>query len=96
MISTIAKSTVEQWQSEGLKPTFDDIVLLNALGLKVERSSDMYCFAASPRVAFLGDNVLREPTVGKRAWMDEAGQLLSDDFQTNLYFIAWALNCPDD
>ena len=96
MTSKIAKSTIEQWQSEGLNPTFDDIVLLNALGLKAERTSGMYCFAASPRISFLGDWVLREPTVGKRAWMDEAKQLLDDDFRTHLYFTAWALNCPDN
>ena len=96
MTSKIAKSTIEKWQSEGLKPTFDDIVLLNALGLKAERSNDMYCFAATPRIAFLGDWVLREPTVGKRAWMDEARQLLNNDFQSQLYFTAWALNCPDN
>lgn len=96
MTSKIAKSTIEKWQSEGLNPTFDDIVLLNALGLKAERTSDMYCFAACPRISFLGDWVLREPTVGKRAWMDEAKQLLNDDFRTHLYFTAWALNCPDN
>ena len=95
MISKIAKSTVEKWRGEGLEPSFEDVVRLNALGLKIERSADMYNFAACPRVAFLGDWVLREPTVGKRAWMDEAMQLLYDDFQTHLYFTAWALNCPD-
>ena len=79
-----------------MKPTFEDIVLLNALGLKVERKGDEYNFAACPRVAFLGDYTLFEPTVGKRIWMDTASQLLEDDWQTQLYFTAWCLNCPDD
>ena len=68
---------------------------MNALGLKVERGSEVYNFAACPRVAFLGDWTLFEPTVGKRIWMDTAKQLLRDDYQTHLYFTAWALNCPD-
>lgn len=79
-----------------MKPTFEDIILLNALGLKVERKGDEYNFAACPRVAFLGDYTLFEPTVGKRIWMDTASQLLEDDWQTQLYFAAWCLNCPDD
>lgn len=96
MISKIAKATIEKWRSEGLEPSFEDIIHLNALGLKIEHASDVTSFAACPRVAFLGDWVLREPTVGKRAWMDSAVQLLNDDYHSHLYFTAWALNCPDD
>ena len=96
MTSKLAKSTIEKWWSEGLKPTVEDIVRLNALGLKVENGAEAYDFAACPRVAFLGDYMLFEPTVGKRAWMDTAKQALRDDYQTQLYFVAWALNCPDD
>ena len=96
MRSKIAKSTIEKWQSEGLSPSFDDIILLNALGLKIERAADSYQFSACPRVAYLGDWILREPTVGKRVWMDEMSQLLNNDFQTHLYFVAWALNCSDN
>lgn len=95
MTSKLAKQQIEQWWKEGLKPTFEDIIKLNALGLKVERGSEVYNFAACPRVAFLGDWTLFEPTVGKRIWMDTAKQLLRDDYQTHLYFTVWALNCPD-
>ena len=96
MVSKLAKATIEKWWSEGLRPTVEQIVRLNALGLKVESGSDVWNFAACPRVAFLGDWTLFEPTVGKRIWMDTARQLLKDDYQTQIYFTAWALNCPDD
>ena len=33
MTSKLAKQQIEMWQKEGLKPTVDDIVLLNNLGL---------------------------------------------------------------
>ncbi len=96
MTSRLAKDTIEGWQREGLHPTVEQIVRLNALGLKVESGNDVWNFAACPRVAFLGDWTLFEPTIGKRIWMDTARQLLKDDYQTQIYFTAWALNCPDD
>lgn len=96
MVSKLAKATIEKWWGEGLRPTVEQIVRLNALGLKVESGNDVWNFAACPRVAFLGDWTLFEPTIGKRIWMDTARQLLKDDYQTQIYFTAWALNCPDD
>lgn len=70
MTSKLAKSQIELWRKEGLEPTFDDIIRLNDLGLRVERGSDMFSFSAVPRMAFLGDRILREPTVAKRYWLD--------------------------
>lgn len=95
MTSKLAKSTIEKWWSEGLQPSVEDIIKLNALGLQVEKGSESYNFAACPRVAFLGDWTLFEPTVGKRIWIDTARQLLKEDYLTQLYFTAWVLNCPD-
>lgn len=95
MTSKLAKSQIEQWWSEGLKPTVDDIVLLNNLGLQVERGSDMFDFSACPRLAFLGDNILQEPTVVKRLWIDTALQLFADTFESKVYVISYALGTPD-
>lgn len=96
MTSKLARDVYIKWQSEGLKPQLDDLITLNALGLKVEHGSEAYDFAAVPRVAFLGDATMFEPTVGKRIWIDKASQLIKDDFQTQLYFTAFSLNCPDN
>lgn len=97
MISQLAKTTIETWKSkEGLDPTFEDIILLNALGLKLEKNGESYNFSAVPRVAFLGDICLWQPTVAKRIWMDYASKLISDNFISQVSFTAYALNCPDD
>lgn len=96
MTSKLAKQQIEMWQKEGLKPTVDDIVLLNNLGLQIERGSDMFSFSACPRVAFLGDNILREPTVAKRLWLDEVKRLFADTVETTVYVVAYTLGTPDD
>ena len=96
MISKLAKQQIETWQRDGLKPSVDDIVLLNNLGLAVERGSDMFSFSACPRIAFLGDNILREPTVAKRIWIDEAERLFADTVESKVYVLAFALGTSDD
>ena len=95
MTSRLAADTIAKWEKEGLKPTFEDMVRLNDIGLKVERGSEAFSFAACPRVAFLGDHILREPTVAKRIWMDCVGELFQGNYQTRLFFLCYALNCPD-
>lgn len=95
MISKLAKSQVEKWWSEGLRPTVEDIVRMNDLGLAVERGSDMFSFSACPRLAFLGDTILREPTVAKRMWIDEAQRLFADTVESKIYVLAFALGTPD-
>lgn len=95
MTSRLAESTIQEWQKENLKPTFKDMVLLNDLGLKVERGSEAFSFSQCPRIAFLGDYILREPTVAKRIWMDSVGQMFDGNYQTRLFFMCYALNCPD-
>ena len=71
-------------------------MLLNNLGLQIERGSDMFSFSACPRIAFLGDNILREPTVAKRIWIDEVQRLFADTVETRIYVIAYALATPDN
>ena len=96
MKSNLAKSTIQQLEKEGLKPTFDDIILLNSLGVKLESNAESYDFSAVPRVAFLGDNCLWEPTVGKKIRMDCASKMISSNYMTQLTFLVFALNCPDN
>ena len=96
MTSKLAKSQIELWWKEGLKPTVDDIVLLNNLGIAIERGSDMFSFSACPRIAFLGDCILREPSVAKRLWIDEAQRLFTNTFETKIYITAYALATADN
>lgn len=95
MISKLAKSTIEKWtEIEGLKPTIEDIVYLNALGLKVENGAEAYTFGAVPRCAFLGDYTFWEPTIAKKLWIDRARTMISNGYFTQLTFTAYALNTP--
>lgn len=91
MTSKLAKSQIELWWKEGLNPTFDDIVKLNDLGLAVERGTDMFSFSLCPRLAFLGDRILKEPTVAKRIWIDEAQGMFSNKMETKVQLLAYAL-----
>ena len=94
MTSRLAKETVSKWKAEGLDPTFEDIIRINALGLKVERGDSAYEFGAVPRMAFLGEYVFHEPTVAKRIWLDEALQLVKRDYLNQLCLTAYALHTP--
>ena len=94
MTSRLAKETVSKWKAEGLDPAFEDIIRLNALGLKVERGDSAYEFGAVPRMAFLGEYVFHEPTVAKRIWLDEALQLVKRDYLNQLCLTAYALHTP--
>lgn len=92
MISKMAEGTVAQMRAEGLEPTFADCVTLNDFGLRVERDANAVEFASVPRCAFLGDWVLWEPTLAKMMWIDRARQLLTDDAETQVALMAYALN----
>jgi hypothetical protein len=96
MISKLARDTVRSFRKEGLEPTFEDVIHLNALGLKVEHGGCSYEFGAVPRTAFLGDYVFTEPTVAKRLWIENAMQMMKDDYSNQISLMAFALNCPSD
>lgn len=95
MISKLAKGQIETWRADGLEPSYDDIIRLNDLGLRVERGSDMFSFAAVPRMAFLGDRILREPTIARRIWLDTVQPIFADDLQSKIYLIAFVLGADE-
>lgn len=94
MISNLAKETIDGWKAEGLAPTFEDCIRLNALGLKIERGESASDLSALPRMAFLGDLILWEPTIAVRQWLDAASRIVADDYFSQLTLAAYALNCP--
>lgn len=100
MVSNTAKEDIEQLIADGLTPSVDDIIRLNALGLKVEKSpSSAEQLFYMPRIAYLGDVVLRQPTLGHEIWFDEVAQILDmADPMTNLAATAYACSVidPDD
>ena len=99
MVSNTAIEDAERLAREGTPLTPREIVRLNALGLRMERG-ETECFAAAlPRVAFLGDVCLREPTLGHEIWLDDARRYADfTDVDTSLamHAMALAINDPDD
>jgi len=97
MTSNIAKADIETMQDEGLSPTFDDIVRLNALGLKIERcerGADMF---ACPRIAYCGDIQLREPTIGHGMWLEHVSKYCDEsDNETMILLMAFCFSMNHD
>jgi hypothetical protein len=90
MTSKLAEQTYNGWLAEGLTPSLEMAVDLNAAGVALERNSDAADFAALPRVAFLGDFILREPSVKKRVYLDELRQTLDErDDRAQIFAVAY-------
>lgn len=71
MISDVAVNDIRDMQKEGLNPTPEDIVRLNAIGLKIERNRKCGDVYAVPRVSYLGSSeTFREPTLAHLTWID--------------------------
>lgn len=97
MVSDTAKLDVEDLLEKGLRPTFEDIIRLNALALKVERARSGFALNVLPRVSFLGSVAFREPTVGAEIWFDSASRLFAvDDPETFILLRALALCRPQE
>lgn len=95
MVSKTAQADIEDMWDAGLKPTFHDIIRLNALALEVERTKAGFSLAELPRVSFLGEAVFREPTIGSEMWLTSASRLFdSDDMETFMLLRAFSLSMP--
>lgn len=93
MVSEMAMEDIEAMRAAGVDVTPRDVVRLNALGLKVERSSRSADFHMLPRVAWAGEAVFREPTVAHEAWMCVAEKLFDlDDEDTVVLLRALCLS----
>ena len=83
MISEMAMIDVDALKADGITVSPRDICRLNALGVKVEQAAKASAFYVLPRVAFLGDIAIHEPTIGDVTWIAEAGRRFDmDDIET--------------
>lgn len=97
MKSEMAEADLQQMMADGLKPTIDDIIRLNALGLKCELSQRSGEYYALPRLAFLGRLSLREPTIGHGIWIDSVIHYCCErDLSTRIAIEAFAISRPLD
>jgi hypothetical protein len=98
MVSNTAIEEAERLASEGTPLTPREIVRLNALGLAMERGERESLAFALPRVAFLGNIVLREPTLGHEIGLDDSRRFADfDDPDTSLamHALAFSIHDPD-
>ena len=89
-----------QMTAQGVVFTPEDIVLLNALSVKTQRSSTAARDVHLPRLAFMPRDswwrepiVLREPTVAHDLWIESAERWLDTSKERNFIFLhAYALS----
>lgn len=93
MTSEMAIEDIEEMQAAGLKPTPRDIIRLNALALKVERSFSSGELYRLPRVSYLGKLTFREPTIGHGIWIDAVSAYCDgEDAATRMAVEAFAMS----
>lgn len=84
MISQLALGDIEEMASQGIVLTPEEVVRLNAFGLRVESAKNPDAVVNAPRCVELGGRIFREPTVQVLLWMKEvAGRLASNEESWN-------------
>ena len=91
MIADLFRKDYRQMTAQGMKFTPEDIVLLNALAIKVRLTQNTARTAHLPRLAFLPkmraglltafqkEVVLREPTIAHEMWLEQATRYIKMD-----------------
>lgn len=97
MTSETAKTDIEELWAAGLKPTVEDIIRLNALGLKMEAAGKKHAVDSNdflPRVAQIGERVIfRQPSIKHEIWIRQVCELVKEgDLQSLLAVQAFALS----
>ncbi len=75
MVSPTARSDIRAAIAAGIPLTPEDIIRLNALGLKHDYAKSGADMRVCPRLSWLGDVAFREPTIGHEYWMHQAAEL---------------------
>lgn len=95
MVSKLAEEDIEALIEEGCTIHPSDVIRLNALGLKIQKMPNLV-LSALPRVAVLGDVVLRQPTIAQDIFLDDAKEILRNDPATILALETYVLAHPDE
>ena len=97
MVSQMAMEDIEALREEGIEVTPEEIIRLNAFGLKVERNNDSSEFYVMPRVSMLGDVTFYEPTIGSEMWLNRVSKTFDlDDADTFMQLRAYSLSVPQE
>lgn len=95
MESRLAREVYDGWLADGLTPTLEMCLDINAAGLAVEQTPTASSFYSVPRVAYLGDYIFREPTVRRLAYLEDLRALLDDDTETQFIAAAYVCHVPE-
>ena len=104
MLSAMFRRDFAAFRAQGLDPSPEDVVRLNALAVRVRLAAGAPRAAHLPRLAFMPRDsrwraplVLREPTVAHELWLEQAARLIDcDDARNWLLVNAFALARPAD
>lgn len=91
MTSQMAMDDIRQLKKQGVDVDPEDVVRLNALGLKITEDPDCE-LAALPRVATIEGVMFRQPSVAKDILLDDMFRLFNKDESTRLCYEAYVLS----
>lgn len=74
MTSSMALADIATLQAKGLRPTPEDIIRLNGLGLAVERAGNPDASNNAPRLVWLCNVAIHEPTLQVELWLSEVAR----------------------
>lgn len=93
MRSDYAMGEIARLEKKGYRLTPEDIIRLNGLGLKIERSAKCGTLYEMPRVAYLGQLSFREPTIAHVMWIDRVLTYVNQkNYDTNIAVHAFAMS----
>lgn len=92
MVSPTAIADIKAAISSGVVFTPEEIIRLNALGLRYDYTKSGAEMRIMPRLAWLGDVAFREPTIGHEIWMNESANVFNlEDGETRIKVRAFCL-----
>ena len=92
MVSPTAIADIKTAISSGIQLKPEEIVRLNALGLRYDYSKSGAEMRIMPRLAWLGDVAFREPTIGHEIWMFDMADVFDlEDGETRIKVRAFCL-----
>ncbi len=92
MVSPTAIADIKTAISSGVVFTPEEIIRLNALGLRYDYTKSGAEMRIMPRLAWLGDVAFREPTIGHEIWMNESADVFNlEDGETRIKVRAFCL-----
>ena len=98
MVNETAKKDIEKMKADGLEPTFDDIIRLNAVACRCKAKVDKVATSAHyylPRAAKISPTLsFRQPAIGHEIWLAKVERLTGPNYETYLAVRAFALSRP--